>query len=236
MYCTIAQARAAGATGSDADVTAAIEAAAARVDLHTREWWETRTATVAAAVLQDGLTLLPRRVQTVTSVVALLDRTPDTPIPATAYRVTSSRVLGNVDAVHIGCGASGGWDDLVAGAESWNGGWAGLLGRWAAERVEVTGTWGWEVTPSAVAQATALVAAWTQQQAASGQTDSTAPAGSGGLDVDDEGNNVRITPATPGVDEEQGDDGRGLRPSTGLPAADALLRPYLRSGPLVVGV
>ncbi|OPC79938.1 hypothetical protein B4N89_02350 [Embleya scabrispora] len=233
MYCTVDQARAAGATGSDAEVIAAITAAADRVDRHTREWWETRSATVAASVLADGLTLLPRRVQTVTAVVALLDHTPDTPIPATAYRVTSSAVLGHVDALHLGCGAHGGWDDLVAGAESWNGGWAGLLGRWSAERVEVTGTWGWVSPPSAVAEATALVAAWIQQQARTGQVDPEAPAGSPGLDVDDEGNNVRITAAKPSTEDG---DAPGLRPPTGSPAADALLRPYLRSGPRLEGV
>lgn len=230
MYATIAQARAAGATGSDADVEALIEAAMVRVDMHTREWWEPRTATVVARVEVDGTCLLPRRVRVVDTVTPRVRAgVTATALPATAYRVSTSATLGDVDAVLIGSGAGGGWDDLVAGAESWAGGWAGLFGRWAAEQVEVAGEWGHDAPPSAVSQATALVAAWIQEQAAGGLTD---PDATSGLDVDDEGNNVRITPRQPGPDE--GVPGR--RPTTGVPAADALLIPYLRTGPLLEGV
>ncbi len=207
-YCTLPEARAAGATGTDAEVTAAIVAATARVDRYTGEIWETRPGvTVRARFGGDGVALLPRRVQTV-DMVTFAGAT--SPLTASAYRVRSSAVMGDVDAVEWVSGL-GDWNDLVVGAERWNGGWANLGGG-SRNQVLVTGTFGHKATPQPVTQATALLAAAIR-------TGGLPPAG-----TDLEGNpnglaDPNLTPAGSG---------------TGLTAADELLRP-LRRAPLRVG-
>lgn len=221
-YCTVAQARAQGCTGTDDEVTGYIAMAQGRVDEFTRQAWEPVTLTVIADLGPDGLALLPRRVRSITSVTPVAEAGAPAVLPASAWRATSSAVLGAVDAVRLDVG---GWDDLVAGAESWAGGWAGLLDRWCADQVEVTGEFGWDGPPPAVQQATALVAAAVQQLVAPQQDgDPDAP---GELDVDDEGNNVRITPA---------DDETPSGQTTGSLQADALLAPaYVNAGLTLIG-
>jgi len=133
-------------------------------------------------------------------------------------------VLGGVDAVHL---RWGGYDDLIAGAESYNGGWRGLFDRWGAEQARITGEFGYAEVPPLVAQACALLAAHVQAQAAPSDADSTqAP----GLNVDDEGNNVRIEDKTDDQDEP-------LPPSasTGNTQVDALLVGYLNRGHSMIG-
>ncbi|MFI8865340.1 hypothetical protein ACIGNW_00255 [Streptomyces sp. NPDC053707] len=218
------QAREAGATGSDVEVAAWISAATERITSYTQQCFEPTVMVVVADVAPDGLVLLPRRVRTVTAVTPVLDGGDGTSLPPSAYRVTSSDVLGGVDAVHL---RWGGYDDLIVGAESYNGGWRGLFDRWGAEQAKVTGEFGYATVPVLVAQACALLAAHTQGQAAPSDADTTAAPG---LDVDDEGNNVRI--------EDTDDDAAEPLPpsaSTGSTQVDALLVGYLNRGHSLIG-
>jgi len=227
VYCSIDQARAAGCTGTDPEVAAWIALAQGRVDRYTQQVFEPTDLTIAADIGPDGLILLPRRVRTVGAVVVADAGGGGVAIPAAAYRVTSSAVLGDVDAVQL---YASGWDDLVVGAESYNGGWAGLLDRLCADRAQVVGSFGYDAPPPGVDLATAMVAAYVQQVT----TGATAPDGTappGNLDVDDEGNQVAITDevATTAADSP-------AAPSTGVAAADALLS-GLHGGPaLLAGV
>ncbi|MFJ5675033.1 hypothetical protein [Streptomyces sp. NPDC093097] len=219
MYCSVAQARSAGCTGTDPEVTAWIEAATERITAYTRQQFEPLSMVVVGDVTPGGLVLLPRRVRSVSSVTPVTDGADDAPsLPPSAYRVTSSDVLGQVDAVHL---TWGGWDDLIAGAESWAGGWGSLLGE--HEQVLVAGEFGTASVPPVVVQACALLAAHIQAQAAPSDADA---AQDPTLDVDDEGNNVRI----------ENTDGPSATPvaasaSTGSTQVDALLAGHLNHGP-----
>ncbi|MFD4684914.1 hypothetical protein, partial [Streptomyces sp. NPDC058461] len=174
----------------------------------------------------DGLVILPRRVRQVTAVrpVPGVDDAPS--LPSSAYRVTSSAVLGQVDAVRL---AWGGYDDLVVGAESYSGGWQGLWSRWGAGQAKVVGSFGYDEPPLLVAEACALLAAHIQAQAAPSDADA---AQDDSLQVDDEGNNVAI--------EDTDTDDAPSEPvdpsaSTGSTQVDALLAPYLNRGPSLIG-
>lgn len=223
-YCSVDQARTAGATGSDAEVAAWISAATERITAYTQQVFEPTVMVVVADVAPNGLVLLPRRVRTITAVTPVLDIGDGTSLPPSAYRVTSSETLGGVDAVHL---RWGGYDDLIVGAESYNGGWRGLFDRWGAEQARITGEFGYATVPALVAQACALLAAHIQAAAAPSDADSTqAP----GLDVDDEGNNVKI--------EDTDDDAAEPLPpsaSTGSTQVDALLVGYLNRGHSLIG-
>ena len=223
-YCSVEQARAAGVTGTDAEVAAWITAATERITSYTQQLFEPTPLVVVADVAPEGLVLLPRRVRSVTSVAPVLDGDDGTSLPASAYRVTSADVLGGVDAVHL---RWGGYDDLIVGAESYNGGWRGLFDRWGAEQARIEGMFGYATVPALVAQACALLAAHIQGQAAPSDADNTQTPG---LDVDDEGNNVRI--------ENDTDDGAEPLPpsaSTGNTQVDALLVGYLNRGHSLIG-
>ncbi|KRV48786.1 hypothetical protein AQ490_23225 [Wenjunlia vitaminophila] len=223
MYCTIAEARDAGTTGTDAEVTAWIEAAQDRITQYTRQVFEPTILGMVVDVGAGGVALLPRRVRTITSVTPV--GVPDTPaLPSSSYVVTSSSVLGQVDAVRL---RVGGWNDLVAGAESYNGGWLGLWERSGATQVRVDGEFGYDTVPLLVARACALLAA--DLQAATEPDDPDAP--DDGLSVDDEGNNVAITPDN--ADDTADDDGR---PTTGSPRVDKLLAGFMNLPPVLEGV
>ncbi|MDP9682366.1 hypothetical protein [Streptomyces griseoviridis] len=211
-------------TGDSAEVAAWIAAARERIDAYTQQVFEPTDLVVVSDVGAGGLVILPRRVRTVTAVMPVLEPDDGTSLPAASYRVTSSAVLGQVDAVHL---AWGGYDDLVAGAESYSGGWLSLWERWGAEQVKVIGSFGYDEVPPLVGQACALLAA--HLQAAASPTDEDAP--DGGLQVDDEGNNVAI---------EDSDDGAssgvvGPTASTGSTQVDALLVGYLNRGATLIG-
>lgn len=202
-YCTLEQARSAGADGTDAEVGAAIATARVLIDRYCADSFAPTPMTLVAIVGGDGTALLPRRVRQVTR-VAPVGRT--TPLSAASYAVLSSRMLGQVDAVVIGGYAPGG-DPLIAGAEPWNGGWSNLVGRFATGQIEVTGTFGWDAPPLPVQSAAALLAA--RITAGALQLPGPSP------DTDDEGNVIKVTagatvpPAT--------------STTTGDAAADALL-------------
>ncbi|MFD9834499.1 hypothetical protein [[Kitasatospora] papulosa] len=211
-------------TGEDAEVAAWISAATERITSYTQQLFEPTPLVVVADVAPGGLVLLPRRVRSVTTVAPVLDGDAGTSLSATAYRVTSSDVLGGVDAVHL---RWGGYDDLIAGAESYNGGWRGLFDRWGAEQARITGEFGYAEVPPLVAQACALLAAHVQAQAAPSDADA---AQAPGLNVDDEGNNVRI-------EDKADDQDEPLPPSasTGNTQVDALLIGYLNRGHSMIG-
>jgi hypothetical protein len=63
-YCTIDQAKAAGASGTDTEIQAAISSAQLVIDLYTREIWEPTDTTVRVAVC-NGVGRLPRWANTV---------------------------------------------------------------------------------------------------------------------------------------------------------------------------
>ncbi|MER6191776.1 hypothetical protein [Streptomyces cyaneofuscatus] len=194
-----------------------------QIHRYTQQFFEPTVAVVVADVAPDGLALLPRRVRSVTSVQPVVGADDAPSLPSSAYRVTSSEVLGAVDAVHL---RWGGYDDLVAGAESYNGGWRGLFDRWGAEQARIAGTFGYAEVPPLVAQACALLAAHMQAAASPSDADSTATPG---LDVDDEGNNVRI--------ENDNEETTPVAPSasTGSTQVDALLVGYLNRGHSLIG-
>lgn len=224
-YCSEEAAREAGCTGTSAEVAAWIAAAQEQITRYTQQLFEPTDLVVVADVAPGGLVILPRRVRTVTSVVPVLNADDGPVIPSSAYRVTSSAVLGQVDAVHL---AWGGYDDLVVGAESYNGGWQGLWDRWGAEQVKVFGSLGYDAVPMVVGQASALLAADMQAKAKPSDADA---AQDSSLQVDDEGNNVAI---------EDSDDASSSEPvapsaSTGSTQVDALLTPYLNRGPSLIG-
>ncbi len=224
-YCSVAQARDAGCTGEDAEVAAWISAATERITAYTQQLFEPTVAVVVADVAPDGSCLLPRRVRTVTSVTPVRAGDDAPSLPSSAYRVTSSDVLGSVDAVHL---RWGGYDDLIVGAESYNGGWRGLFDRWGAEQARVTGEFGYATVPVLVAEACALLAADIQDKARPSDADAVqAP----GLDVDDEGNNVRIEDST-----NDGDEPLPPSASTGSTQVDALLVGYLNRTSLIGGI
>ncbi|NUR42061.1 MAG: hypothetical protein HOV73_18435 [Streptomyces sp.] len=224
-YCSLEAARDAGCTGTDAEVTAWIAAARERITAYTLQLFEPTDLVVVADVAAGGLVILPRRVRTITSVTPVLNGDDGPLIPSSAYRVTSSDVLGQIDALHL---AFGGYDDLVVGAESYNGGWQGLWSRWGADQVRVAGSFGYAETPMTVSLGNALLAAEMQGRAAPSDADA---AVDDSLDADDEGNNVRIEDA----DDDAPSDVVAPSSSTGSTQVDALLAPYLNRGASLIG-
>ncbi len=183
-YCTIQQARDAGATGTDTEVGDAITAARRLIDRYCEDSFTPTPMTLVAVVQPTGVALLPRTVQQVTRVQPVGSTVP---LAATAYAVLSSRMLGQVDAVIIGGGGYGS-DPLIAGAEPWNGGWGGLVERFATGQLEVTGTFGWDAPPLQVTAAAAMLAA--QLRLGTLDTGGAVP------DVDADGNVVVVTAST----------------------------------------
>lgn len=223
-YCSEDEARTAGCTGTSAEVAGWIAAATERITRYTQQVFEPTPLVIVADVAPDGTVLLPRRVRTVTSVTPVVATVDAPSLPSSAWRVTSADVLGAVDAVHL---RWGGYDDLIVGAESYNGGWRGLFESWGLEQARVAGEFGYAEVPFLVSQACALLAADMQAGATPSDADT---AQSPGLDVDDEGNNVRI---------ETDDDASGIvspSSSTGSTQADALLVTFLNRPALIGGV
>lgn len=133
-YCTVAEAQAAGAVGTNDEITAAIEAATELITAYTGELFETTETTVTISALGGGL--LPYRVQSITAARAVGS---DTDLDSTSYRVTSSSVVGDLDTIEV-----------IGG---------GYFSAGHPYRISVTGTFGYETTPKAVTRACALIAA-----------------------------------------------------------------------------
>lgn len=214
-YATEDQARRAGAVGTTAEVLAAIGAADAAIERYTGDVFAAGAVTVVADVGTDGVAVLHRRVQSVSAVRPVGS---STAFPAGSYIVTSSDIPGQVDAVVFG--GAGLYDELVVGAEPWNGGYVGLATRAAGARVEVDGSFGWDAPPAPVTEASAILAAESTVALAAARE-----AGAGGdVAVDDEGNVLSITvggrdPAT----------GEVATRTTGNANVDAMLAPFVRS-------
>lgn len=218
-YCTLAQARAAGANPTDdAAVTAAIAAAKDRITRYTGELFEpTAALTVVADVGHNGVAPLRYRVRTIASVTPVLPPG-SSAWPSSAWVVHSSRTPGDYDGLQLAFGA-GGYDDLVVGAESYNGGWVNLLGRAGeARQLAVVGDFGWDSPPLEVQQAAARLAAllaptpWAPQTNAEGDLQGVPPG--------DE-----TTPATP---EDAAPPSAPGERTTGDPVADELLRDLVK--------
>lgn len=208
LYATVAAARARGATGTDDEVVQAISDAMVRVDRYTGDRFLPTTMTVVAEIGVDGVAVLPRRVQSVTA-VRYVGATTD--LVATAYRVRSADTPGDVDAVEL---ATYGYDDLIVGAESYNGGW-GSLNR-VGRRIEVTGSFGWAAVPPDVARATAFLAADLTSTGTAGEL----IAGASSASVGD-------------LSVSYGDTASRLATSTGNVTVDRLLHHYRRNLSLI---
>ena len=139
-YASVAEATDAGATGTPEQITAAIAAAQELVDLYTGDKFETTPdsgTTTVIGTYSNGQILLPYRVQSV-SAIRFVGQ--DTDVDATAYRVRTSSVAGDIDSIE--------W--VGRGSSSYG----------SPSRAVVTGVFGWTDTPAAVTRATALIAAY----------------------------------------------------------------------------
>ena len=132
-YCTIQEAKDAGATGTEDEIEAAIEAAEELIDAYTGDRFATTVMTVMGTY-SNGQILLPVRLQSI-STVRFVGH--DTDVDTTAYRLRTSATLGDIDALE------------------WIGGGSGYNGY----RATVTGVFGYATTPWAVRRAAALIAA-----------------------------------------------------------------------------
>lgn len=212
-YVSLEEARSAGASGSDAEVLAAIEAASARVERYTRDVFEPTLLTQTLDVLPDGVVRSVKRIIAVDS-VALYGVA--SPLDPTGWRLES-------DGTILVLAFIGGGDITINGAEPYNGGWANLMTR--EPRVIVTGTFGWATPPYDVKQATALIAA-----AIRGADVLTDSATTSGTAADAEGNVLPVVP--PFNEDERRDElaaaARVRSRTTGVLEADALLASYVR--------
>lgn len=212
LYCTEAQARARGATGSAGDVEAAIVAAMERIDTFTGDHFKTFTDTARLRVKGDWAGS-QRRIQSVVSVERVMQVSGAAPtvfaVPALAFQVSPYGIRF----------ASGGGDILIAGAEPWRGGWENLTGSLDGIYVDVEGVFGWPEVPDAVREAAALLAGdhaplvWAPHANDEGD-----PIGVPQSDTENR------TPLPEGV----GPAGR-LERTTGNAEADRLLAPYISS-------
>jgi len=219
-YCTLDQAKSAGATGSDTEIGEAIVQASDRVTRYTGELFTPTTQTRQVRVDGDGVARVRQRIQAVTSVTWL---GASTPVDPTAYIVSSSTVIGGDDTITLYGNLA--WADItVYGAEPWVGGWANLSHS-REPTVVVVGSFGWTSPPVDVALATALIAA--HIRASDADTEAGAAAGTV---ADPEGN---VVPTAPPFTDNDTDDAVALQArvryrTTGVLEADAMLAPFVR--------
>lgn len=204
-YCSVEEAKSAGATGSAAELNEAIQQASERVERYTSELFQPTVLTLVRAVDREGRVLMRKHVGSITSVSWLGVASP---LVTTAYRVVG-------DVIYLS-GALGWADVTVLGAEPWNGGWANLATHGGEQRVEVTGTFGYASPPADVRQATALIVAAIR----GADVDSEVPT----TRADAEGNVLPVVPQ-----QTQQVDRAPLRSrTTGVARADDLLASYVR--------
>lgn len=220
-YCTLDQARDAGATGSETELHAAISAASDRVTRFTHELFAETQLTIVRPIAADGCIYTHTRIVDVAAVRYVGWATP---IDVTSYRVLSSSVDGQVDAIILAGTLA--WSDItVLGAEPWNGGWANLMygNSQAQPQVEIDGTFGWTVAPVDVAEATARIAAVLRR------SDKTPEASSEDSSaVDDEGNVIPVVPPFSTAASDVAQLVRTRVRTTGSRVADDLLMSYVR--------
>lgn len=221
-YCTIDDAKSAGATGTDAEILEAIADASDRVDRYTGDLFAPTARTLDLDVGGDGVVRVRRRIQSVTSVTWA---GAPSPMVASAYIVSSSKAGGR-DTISLYGDLS--WADVtVLGAEPWNGGWANLASRGRDPHVIVVGVFGWDAPPRDVVRATALIAAAMRRD---DDTPATPTDGATGTVADTEGNVVPVAP--PFSDDDAAAAVQTLarvrHRTTGVLEADALLATYVR--------
>lgn len=219
-YCTLDEARAAGAVGDDAAVTLAIARAQSSVEDFTGDLFEPSTRTVVARLGADGRAMLPYRVTDPAGSYTVTDHdgVAATPYAAGTFRMFSSAVEGDVDAVGLGS-AWAGSNVLVYGMEPW-----ARPRNWQG-RVRVSGQFGWDVCPEGVTAATAMLAAHLSRDITPDPDGNPAtPLPQTATQVDPEGN---VIPVVPPFGEGE-DSTATARRTTGHRAVDALLVPYQR--------
>lgn len=224
-YCTLAEARAAGAVGTDAQVQEAIANAAVRVEAFTGDFFEPRVLTVVARVGGDGRAFMPHRVTSATAVTEVKDADTATVLGTQAWRTYSSVMTGEVDAVGVGP-AHRGYNILVNGMEPWN--------RYnLPQRIQVTGTFGWATPPTAIHIATAMLAAeWTKAHRGDEDGNPATPNVIDTTSADPEGNVIPVVPPFGTDGESTFLDAVSSRRTTGNRRVDALLVDYRRDRPL----
>jgi hypothetical protein len=230
-YCTLAEARAAGAVGDDTAVDKAVREAMARVDRFTGDRFSPRVMTVVARVGGDGRAMLPYRLTSRGSVTEVRDTLSDAVLAGSTWRAYSSSVDGEADAIGLGRRHVGS-NILILGLEPWAAGDP----NW--DKVEVTATFGWANTPASVEWATAKIAAAVSRQFVDPDPDDNpaTPAPTTQAIADPEGN---VLPVVPPFTSEDGTD---VEPdvaqarTTGVRQADALLIPYRRNTILMASV
>lgn len=223
-YCSLEEARSAGATGTDAEVEQAIVEASDRVARYTGDLFEPTPVTDERDVDSDGVVRMRRRIQSVTSVTWLGS---PSPIVDTSYRVSSSKTGGR-DTISLYGDLS--WADVtVLGAEPWNGGWANLS-RSRDPRVIVVAVLGWDAPPSDVRRATAILASKIR-----GDDLLADAATTGGKATDAEGNVLPVVPpfssastTQHAVEDAVTQLGRVRARTTGIGEVDAILATYVR--------
>jgi hypothetical protein len=149
-YCIDADVSAAGGVGAG-PFTAQIAEAKERIDRFCGDTFEPTLMSVVAVFGNDGVAPLPRRVQAVTGVTYV---GASAPIDSSAWRLRSATLPGDVDAIELLYG----YDDLIVGAERYNGGYLNL-GR-PGSRIQVDGTFGYAAVPATIKTACAKLAAW----------------------------------------------------------------------------
>lgn len=211
-YCTVAEAKSAGARGSAAELAAAIADATQRVDRYCGDLFAPTPLTITAEVDGNGYAYVHRRIVSVSSVTWAGSVTPIDPV---GYRVSSSSQLGGRDRIEL-AGALGWSDVTILGAEPWAGGWLGYASRFGAPTVDVVGVFGWDAVPGQVRDATAQLAAYLRGSDADAD-DPTAQ-------VDVEGNVLPVAPSAQPAKEDSVRDR-----TTGSAVADELLADYVRA-------
>jgi hypothetical protein len=223
-YCSIDEAKSAGARGSNDEITQAIADAQERIDRYTGDVFEIVPLTIEADVDREGYAYLHRRIVTIDSVTWL---GAPTPIDAYAYRISSSATaVGGRDRIELASAL--GWSDVtVLGAEPWNGGWAGFASRYGSPRVSVVGTFGWATVPGQIRDACAQLAAYLRGLDADAEDPT--------ILVDVEGNTMPVVPTarvsgeTRYAAQVEAQSVRTVRDrTTGYVAVDELLASYVR--------
>jgi hypothetical protein len=215
--------------GNDVDVLAAIDQAMDRIDRFCGDKFSPRTMTVVARVGGDGRALLPYRLTDRASITEVRDAGwPDYVLTATYYRAYSSAIDGEVDAVGIGQPHVG-YNILINGLEPW------AENRPVYERLEVTGTFGWAVTPSGVEWATAtLAASISRTMLPDPDDDPETPPPATAVIADPEGN---VLPVVPPFQDGQAEEPDAVSErTTGNRQVDSVLLPYRRNTVLMAGI
>lgn len=227
LYCTVPEARAAGAVGTDAQIVESIRIATHRIEKFTGDYFTPRVLTVVARVGGDGRAMLPHRLTSAASVTEVMDDHSQTVLATATWRASSSVIPGAVDSVNIGRDWVG-TNILVVGLEPW------AVPRTSVERVRVTGTFGYSAIPPIVVWACArLAAALSRDVVQDTDADPLTPPPATGWVADPEGN---VLPVVPPFTEPATVDDLEAQRTTGDRKVDGALVPYRRTQPLLAGV